>query len=52
MLLKKFKFSVNDQITFSNLSGDKNPIHLDPEVSYRLYTGRIVVRHKLFTKIA
>ncbi len=36
-------FSVDDQLAFARLSGDYNPIHLDPVAARRLLFGQPVV---------
>jgi NAD(P)-dependent dehydrogenase (short-subunit alcohol dehydrogenase family) len=36
-------FSMADQEEFSELSGDRNPMHLDPVLARRLMAGRVVV---------
>src|SRR5580700_1683002 len=43
-------FSADDQLAFARLSGDYNPIHLDPVTARRLLFGQPVVHgmHALF----
>jgi len=36
-------FDMADQVTFARLSGDSNPLHLDPVVARRTMFGRVVV---------
>lgn len=36
-------FTLDDQLAFARLSGDYNPIHVDPIASRRLMFGRVVV---------
>ena len=43
MTLEHRRFSEADQIDFAALSGDRNPLHIDPLVSRRLLFGRWVV---------
>ena len=41
--MTKRAFTQDDQIAFANMSGDFNPIHLDPIVARRLIYGKQVV---------
>jgi acyl dehydratase len=37
------EFTLADQLAFAQLSGDKNPIHVDPVAARRLLNGHLVV---------
>ncbi len=41
--VKQGKFTVDDQIAFAEISGDYNPLHVDPVVARRTIFGRQVV---------
>src|SRR3989338_692035 len=41
--LKSRKFTFNDQTVFARLSGDYNPLHVDPTIARRLIYGQPVV---------
>lgn len=43
MPLARHRFSTADQERFGSLSGDHNPLHMDPVAARRLVTGRTVV---------
>ena len=43
MLLGEKVFSAQDQLAFARLSGDHNPMHMDPVAARRLISGRQVV---------
>ena len=43
MPLGRHRFSAADQERFGSLSGDHNPLHMDPVAARRLVTGRAVV---------
>jgi hypothetical protein len=49
--LGRRQFTADDQLRFAELSGDRNPIHVDPVVARRLLTGQLVVHgiHVLLT---
>ena len=37
------RFSIADQRRFADLSGDSNPMHMDPVAARRLLSGQLVV---------
>lgn len=41
--MKQRKFTFDDQMAFAELSGDYNPLHIDPIEARRLFLGRQVV---------
>ena len=43
MMLHQQAFSLSDQTAFANLSGDDNPMHVDPVAARRLLFGGPVV---------
>lgn len=43
MRLGAREFTLADQLAFAQLSGDKNPIHVDPVAARRLLNGHLVV---------
>src|SRR5580658_10456419 len=50
MSTKTRVFSADDQLAFARLSGDYNPIHLDPVAARRLLFGQPVV-HGMHTLV-
>ena len=42
-IISKKRFSIEDQVNFSQFSGDKNPIHLDKISARRTFYGQCVV---------
>ena len=42
-VLKESSFDIDDQLAFAELSGDHNPLHVDPVAARRLLFGRAVV---------
>lgn len=48
--MKQRRFTLDDQMAFAELSGDYNPLHIDPVTARRLIVGRPVVHgiHALF----
>ena len=41
-------FSIEDQRAFAKLSGDSNPLHIDPVAARRLMFGQVAVTEYIF----
>jgi len=41
--MQKYQFTINDQLAFAQISGDYNPIHVDPIRARRSLFGRLVL---------